>query len=108
MFKIPETVAFLSDCLYVCLYYVMMNHQYFNSLSLSLSLSLSSHTHTQSPKLEKSLLRPQRKGEEQKKCVVIDLDETLVHSSFKVSNCQTVDYVAIHITLYVCYLSISS
>lgn len=32
----------------------------------------------------KYLLPPRKTGEE-KKCIVIDLDETLVHSSFKVS-----------------------
>ena len=30
------------------------------------------------------MLPPRRVGEEEKKCVIIDLDETLVHSSFKV------------------------
>ena len=36
----------------------------------------------------KYLLKMQRSGEEHKKCVVIDLDETLVHSSFKVSKLE--------------------
>ena len=34
---------------------------------------------------EKYLLPPVRQQDVNKKCVVIDLDETLVHSSFKVS-----------------------
>jgi len=34
--------------------------------------------------MNKYLLAPRRPGEERKKCVIIDLDETLVHSSFKV------------------------
>jgi len=35
------------------------------------------------PQMNKYLLAPRRPGEERKKCVIIDLDETLVHSSFK-------------------------
>ena len=43
-------------------------------------------THIQEkPDLYKYLLPPRRPGDEERKCVIIDLDETLVHSSFKVS-----------------------
>lgn len=36
--------------------------------------------------IEKPLLEPLKKGSGDKKCLIIDLDETLVHSSFKVSH----------------------
>lgn len=43
------------------------------------------------PDLHKYLLPPRRPGDEERKCVIIDLDETLVHSSFKpVSNADFV------------------
>ncbi len=48
-------------------------------------------THTQLPRQSKHLLPRRKVGDERKKCVVIDLDETLVHSSFKVrQGCCTV------------------
>ena len=43
------------------------------------------HTFTKPPKVpQKALLPDIRPEEADKKCIVIDLDETLVHSSFKV------------------------
>lgn len=41
--------------------------------------------------IEKPLLEPLKKGSGDKKCLIIDLDETLVHSSFKVSHQITSD-----------------
>lgn len=36
--------------------------------------------------IERPLLGPSMSGDNGKKCLIIDLDETLVHSSFKVFN----------------------
>lgn len=40
------------------------------------------------------LLRPLNPGEPVRKCVVIDLDETLVHSSFRVSKAMRIPLIA--------------
>lgn len=57
------------------------------------------------PKPSKFLLPPRAVGDEQRKCVIIDLDETLVHSSFKpVSNADFIVPVEIEGVIHQVYV----
>ena len=68
----------LCICMYVCMYVCMQSYWKFFSSLLLLQLIE-----------ERQHLLATRRPSCNKKCVVIDLDETLVHSSFKVSTCIT-------------------
>jgi len=51
------------------------------------------------------LLPPQREDKKGKKCLVIDLDETLVHSSFKPVECDFIVHVEIEDQIYQVYVA---
>jgi len=51
------------------------------------------------------LLPPQRDSKKGKKCLVLDLDETLVHSSFKPVECDFVVHVEIEEQIYQVYVA---
>jgi len=51
------------------------------------------------------LLPPQRDAKKGKKCLVLDLDETLVHSSFKPVECDFVVHVEIEEQIYQVYVA---